>query len=271
MKTNTKRAIITATAISAVALTFSLLLPSGTDTHSAANRVSTRSAVSTSNGTLQFCRDAQLISATCSSLTAPVKIVEDMQEEVGRTFQDSISSIANNTNRTFCFFADRGFRGAMISLAPGEKFDDLRVQSFNDVITSLKECTPPPLSPDQSRETDEREADVPATAGDPVFAEVLEICKDPRFGVDGCQDIDVAASGPEGAGAGEFGDLAEEIDSIGSYNDSISSIYNGSIVDMCFFEDPGFTGSMLTVEAGASLEELAWEFDDTISSFRPCL
>ncbi|MFJ2649905.1 hypothetical protein ACIO1C_24685 [Streptomyces sp. NPDC087420] len=101
------------------------------------------SAAPAASGWLTICRDAQFQGCTSIGSAFRESNLREENNEVGLGFQDSISSIRNDTGKKMCFFVDSNFRGAMLPLAPHTEINDLsqfNLQAFQDSITSFGPC-----------------------------------------------------------------------------------------------------------------------------------
>ena len=65
--------------------------------------------------------------------------MRDLQQSsnlIRQGFNDKISSITNNTNRTWAFYTNANFTGRSFSIKPGQRFANLT--SFSNQISSLR-------------------------------------------------------------------------------------------------------------------------------------
>ncbi|MEW1762535.1 peptidase inhibitor family I36 protein, partial [Streptomyces cyaneofuscatus] len=64
--------------------------------------------------------------------------IYDVLKQIGPQWQDSISSIRNNTGKNLCFWEHNNYQGASFRLNNGYEWGDMG--SWNDRVSSWKPC-----------------------------------------------------------------------------------------------------------------------------------
>lgn len=94
--------------------------------------------VSAGNGIL-VCTDAHF-RGSCTTIDqdrdGKVRVI-DMTNQVGKTYQDKISSIRNYTNYRVRFWVNNNFEGDFIDFPARTEHSDLSQTNFNDKLSSL--------------------------------------------------------------------------------------------------------------------------------------
>jgi Peptidase inhibitor family I36 len=110
--------------------------------------IGTGEASAASNaGTVIMCTDANF-QGNCLFVTQgdsygdPVKDWPHLVAPGGNVWQDSISSIENNTGLNYCFYADNNFQGRVIAISPNGRDTDLGSSqpALQDSISSMRPC-----------------------------------------------------------------------------------------------------------------------------------
>ena len=71
-----------------------------------------------------------------ANFTGPARNLEASPNLVNQGFNDQISSITNNTQKTWAFYANANYSGSTFSLKPGQRVGSMA--GFDNQISSLK-------------------------------------------------------------------------------------------------------------------------------------
>ncbi|MBD0299229.1 MAG: peptidase inhibitor family I36 protein [Nitrososphaera sp.] len=72
-----------------------------------------------------------------ANFTGPVRDLQASRNLVAQGFNDKISSIRNNTRRTWEFFTNANFTGSRLTVRPGQSLGNLG-PTFNNKISSMR-------------------------------------------------------------------------------------------------------------------------------------
>lgn len=123
-----KKILVGATAVASVVLCVT-----------AAGPAAASSAQVTAGNGVYVCTDAYF-RGSCATINqdgdGKVRVI-DMTNQVGKTYQDKISSIRNYTNYRVRFWVDNNFQGRYIDFPAHTELSDLSLTDFNDKLSSL--------------------------------------------------------------------------------------------------------------------------------------
>ncbi|RPK33554.1 peptidase inhibitor family I36 protein [Streptomyces sp. ADI93-02] len=85
---------------------------------------------------ISICKDAGGKNCTTRQATT----VWDLAVAVGSSWQDSISSIGNNSGYNICFYEHNNHQGRSFIVPNGQGVNDLSTIGFNDSVSSWKPC-----------------------------------------------------------------------------------------------------------------------------------
>ncbi|MEW2426305.1 peptidase inhibitor family I36 protein [Streptomyces nigra] len=182
------------------------------------------------NGDLESPRDFN--SKHCFGLNEEIGHLGTLRNNV----DDAVSSIANNSGRTVCFWQGPDFTGGAIEVRPYTSVNLTgRMAKFNDTLTSMRACPGPEV-------------------GDGIVAYI-------NFDEPHQKDLHIT------------GEVRSLIDVKGNLNDQISRISNFGRKPMCGYVDGNFGGNpVLDIQPGATIifNGHYAQFNDRLSSIRPC-
>ncbi|MEU4173409.1 peptidase inhibitor family I36 protein [Streptomyces sp. NPDC026665] len=147
MKSRTRRIAIAAAA--AVVIAVLLLIPTG-NSHDRSfvgmgGKIEVRSGAEIAPGGAVVICERPGLAGTCQPVAEKDAHIRNIELSLGSPFRESISSLANHTSITLCFFTEPNFRGTSIGLPPGGAFDDLSKRErhgvkIDNAISSFKNC-----------------------------------------------------------------------------------------------------------------------------------